>query len=587
MAPAGPASGPGSGAIHFDHHPSPLHRLRAWLYIERADIGVALVYVVGVGLISLAAPAGVQTLVNSVAFGGMLQPLVVLTLLVLAALAFAAVLRAMQAWVIERIQQRVFVRVALDLSRRLPRVRASALHGSHGPELVNRFFDMVTVQKGAATLLVDGASVVLSVIVGALVLAFYHPILLVFDLALIAMLAVLFLLGRGGVHTSVEESKAKYALAAWLEETVRHPSSFRSAAGAAFAETQADELTWSYLTARRAHFRVLYRQIVAALVIQALATAALLGVGGWLVMVGKITLGQLVAAELIVTAVVAGIAKLGKYLESYYDLCAAADKLGHLFDLPLEASGSAELPRTEVGAHVSVCDVWFRHGERGRVILAGANLEIKPGATVAVIGANGSGKSTLADLIYGLQAPGYGRVEIDGVDVPELDLALARSQIALVRGVEIFDGTVAENVGMGRPGVGTVEIRAALEAVGLADAIAALPEGLATRLSTDGAELSAGQAHRLMLARAIAGSPRLLVLDETLDDLDSASRLAVARALFSPRERPWSVLVTTHNRDVLRECDEIYVLDEGTFRPLRAEDLSGPASARALVGEEV
>ena len=580
--PASHPFDPSSPAQASHHpHPTPLSRLVTLLGFERSDITVALIYGAVASILALAAPVGVQALVNAVAFGGLMQPVVMLVILVFGALAFAAALRAVQALVIERVQQRIFARVAVDLGRRLPRVRLDAFDGGHGPELINRFFDVLTVQKVAASLLVDGAAIVLSVIAGAVVLAFYHPLLLAFDVALVALvLLILFGLGRRAIDTSIAESRAKYAVAAWLEEMARHPSSFRCAAGTAFGETRADDLTRGYLTARRDHYRVLFRQIVASLALQAIATAALLGVGGGLVVAGRITLGQLVAAELIVTLMVSGVAKLGKYLEAYYDLSAAVDKLGHLTDLPLETSGDDDLPRATVGARVRLRDLSFRYPD-GRAVLAGASVDLAAGARVAIIGPNGSGKSTLADLIFGLRQPSAGRVEIDGADLRDLDLAALRSQIALVRGVEIFEGTVAENVGMDREGVDAAAIREALTAVDLLDDDAALPDGLATRVAPFGASLSAGQARRLVLARAIAGKPRLLILDESLDDLDPASRAAVRRALFS-RERPWSVLLLTHDRESLRACDEVWVFDGGALRPLRAGDLH-PAADRAEV----
>ena len=301
--PASHPFDPSSPAQASHHpHPTPLSRLVTLLGFERSDITVALIYGAVASILALAAPVGVQALVNAVAFGGLMQPVVMLVILVFGALAFAAALRAVQALVIERVQQRIFARVAVDLGRRLPRVRLDAFDGGHGPELINRFFDVLTVQKVAASLLVDGAAIVLSVIAGAVVLAFYHPLLLAFDVALVALvLLILFGLGRRAIDTSIAESRAKYAVAAWLEEMARHPSSFRCAAGTAFGETRADDLTRGYLTARRDHYRVLFRQIVASLALQAIATAALLGVGGGLVVAGRITLGQLVAAELIVT----------------------------------------------------------------------------------------------------------------------------------------------------------------------------------------------------------------------------------------------------------------------------------------------
>jgi ABC-type bacteriocin/lantibiotic exporter with double-glycine peptidase domain len=551
--------------------PSPFARLVSLLRLERDDIGVALVFAIGVGVVSLAAPIGVQALVNTVAFGGLLQPLVVLTLLVFVGLSFAGVLRAMQAYVIERIQRRVFARVAVDLAERLPRARVDALGKSHGPELVNRFFDVLTVQKGAATLLVDGASITLQIVVGTLVLAFYHPLLLVFDAGLIAAVAfVLFVLGRGAVKTSVKESKAKYAMAAWLEEIARHPLAFRSGTGAAYAADRAEDLLCGWLEARRKHYRVLFRQIAGSLVVQALASAALLGVGGFLVISGKLTLGQLVAAELIVTAVVAGIAKFGKHLESYYDLLAGVDKLGQLVDLPLETARGSLLGKSERGAALRIEGVSFAHAG-GKDALIDVDLSVPPGGRVAVIGPSGAGKSTLADLIHGLLTPGRGRIDIDGMDLRDLDPRSVREEVALIRGCPIFEGTIADNVRVGRPDVHTSDVRAALSAVGLWEAVAALPEGLETRLATGGATLSQGEARRLVVARAIAGKPRLLLLDEALGDLDPASRRAVWGALFDPKA-PWTLLVTAHDREALRGCDEIYVLSEGRLRRLRAGD---------------
>lgn len=567
------ASEPLAAMAHAKHGASPLTRLFALLRLERDDIGVACIYAVGVGIASLAAPIGVQALVNTVAFGGLLQPLVVLTLLVLAGLVFAGVLRALWSWVIERIQQRIFTRVAVDLAYRLPRVRVDGMRTAYGPELVNRFFDVLTVQKGAATLLVDGVSIILQTAVGLVVLAVYHPILLAFDVALLLAIGfVLFGLGRGAVDTSLKESKMKYAVASWLEQMAEHTVTFRSNGGGTFARAKAEDLLREWITARNKHWKVLYRQILGSLVVQALASTALLGVGGWLVIAGKLTLGQLVAAELIVTTVVAGIAKFGKHLESFYDLLAGVDKLGHLVDLPVESAGGTLLPRTATGAHVRMVNVSFGYPNSEK-ILDKVSLNIESGTRVGIVGSSGTGKSTLVDLMYGLRSPTRGRIDIDGVDVRDIDLASLRDQTAVLRNIEIFEGTVSDNVRLGRRDVHTSDMREALQAVGLYDEISAFPNGLDEVLSNRGRTLSQSQALRLCVARAIAGKPRLILLDTTLADFDPTTRKVVMNALFN-RSATWTLVVTTHDREVLRHCDEIHALQEGQLRPLRAADLA-------------
>jgi len=558
---------------HHDHHPSPLRRVRTLLRLERDDVGLAVLYAAAVGVVSLIVPVSVQALVSTVAFGGLLQPVVVLALVVLAGLALAGGLTAVQAWVVERIQRRVFARVVVDLSHRLPRVRAEMLERAHGPELVNRFFDVMSVQKSLAMLLVDGLAVLLATVVGMAVLAFYHPLLLALVVFLIGGLAVVVLGAHGSAtNTAIEESKAKYAVAAWLEEMVRHPMTFRTAGAPAFAATRAEDLLYRYLGARGAHYRIVFRKLLGALGLSAAASAALLGIGGALVIGGKLTLGQLVAAEIIVTSMVTRFAKLGKLLETTYDLLAAVDKLGHLVDLPLESSHGATMRRRAEPATVQVTGLSYAY-EGAAPVLRGATLSAPAGRRIAILGRNASGKSTLLDVLHGLRAPDAGRVLVDGADLRTIHLETWREHVTLVREPEAFDGTVLENVCVGRPDVTEEDARSALAAVNLWEVVAALPDGLATKLTTGAPQLSRGEAYSLALARAIAGRPRLLLLDEALDALDAGRKRAVAARLFD-RAAPWTLIVATHDPDVLRAADDVLVMEDGRLRPFRAEDLA-------------
>ncbi len=412
------------GHGHGDHEAmSPLKRLIGLIRPEGGDIRVVVAFAVGVGVLSLATPLAVEALVTTVAMNLLVQQLVVLSFVLLVCLSLAAAMRALQTCVVEAIQQRVFVRVTSDLAYRLPRVRVDALDREYGPELVNRFFDVVTVQKVGALLLLDGIAIVLQSVIGLLLLAFYHPYLLGFSLVMLgAMAFIVFQLGRGAVATSIRESRAKYDVAGRLEELVLAPLAYKLEGGAEFAMDRADILARRYLAARRDHFRIVLRQVVFALALQAVASTALLGLGGWLVIQGQLTLGQLVAAELIVVTVVGSFTKLGKHLEGWYDLMAAVDKLGHLTDLPLERrDGEADHAKEGVGASLRLRSVAFEYDGRGP-ILDGLDLDVHPGERVAIVGPSGTGKSTLVDLLYGLRAPTGGHVEIDGVNLRDLRL---------------------------------------------------------------------------------------------------------------------------------------------------------------------
>jgi ABC-type bacteriocin/lantibiotic exporter with double-glycine peptidase domain len=579
MVPLDMMRSPGlDGASDWSGRPG--QRLRALLRVERRDLSVIVVYSVVIGLLTLVLPIAVQSLVNTVAFGNVLQPLVVLTLIVLAALGFSAAMSGFRMFVVEIIQRRVFARVAADFTQRLIRARPEAFDGHHGPELVNRFFDVATVQKSGSLLIIDGLSLGMQTLVGLLVLALYHPLLLVFDIVLVlVMLYILFGLGRGAVQTAITESKIKYSTAAWLEEVASNQITFKSLGGARYAAARSDALVREYLLRRRAHFRIFLRQVIGSLTLQAVASAILLGIGGWLVIQRQLTLGQLVAAELIVTVVVSGFSKFGKKLETYYDLAAAIDKLGQVIDVPLERYAGEHLPSSDTPARIEISEASLSFAN-GATILDRCSWQIEAGDRVGLIGASGAGKSTLSDLLYGLRAPQRGLVTIDGFDYRDISLQSLREDVAVVHGPGIFSGTVLENVVLGREEVSLEDAQDALREAGLLDEVRALPDGLSTELSLHGRPLSPGQVVRLMIARAIAGRPRLLILDGVFDQIaDRRDRLRLARILLDPAE-PWTVICVTADQGVLRYCNRVCRLEDGRIT-------EEPAPAAVSAGEPV
>jgi len=566
--PLGDQPQPSHGLEHEPAHRGlpPLVRLRSMLKLERNELWVAIIYSAAIGLLTLVMPVATQLLVNTIAFGNLVQPLVVLTMIVLAGMGVATILQAFRVYVVEIIQRRVFVRVSTDVVFRLLRARRDAFDQHYGPELVNRFFDVVTVQKSAAMLLIDGLSVVMQTAVGMILLGFYHPWLLAFDLILlVAIVVVLFPLGSGAVSTCIRESKAKYELAAWIQEVSRHMITFKSASGAAYALERTDALVGKYLVYRRKHFRILLRQIAGSLGLQAIASAALLGVGGWLVIQRQLTLGQLVAAELVVALVVSGFSKFGKHLELFYDLLAAIDKLGYLTDLPIEDSGAEKFQPEGRGISVRLQGMTFGYDSKAP-ILRDIDWTVHRGGRVGIEGHSGHGKSSLFDLIYGLQEPLSGVVQMEEIDNRELRRIDLRNQIALVRQVEVFHGTLLENVRLGDGEIGIAEVKRALASVGLLEEALALPRGLQTPLATGGLPLSHGQAVRLMFARAILRRPRLLMVDELLDHLDDArERRTLIETLFAT-DAPWTLIVATSNHATLKLCDQTYLLEDGKLQ---------------------
>lgn len=531
-------------------------QLRVLYSLEWGDVVIIFVYSIFVALLSLATPVAVEAMVSTVMFGVVVWPIIWLALMLLLCLTVASVIHATEAYVIEVLQRRLFVRTAMDFADRLPRVKMEAYEKHFGPETVNRFFDIIQVQKACSTLLMDGVSIILTTAVGLVVLAFYHPYLLAFGIGLILCMGVLILLGRGAIAKSLAESHSKYEVLNWLQELARSPRSFKTGSGTSLAIHRAEELAKEYVNNRASHFNVVFRQFVFGLFLFVVANVLLLSLGGYLVMARQLTQGQLIAAELIVGLVIGSFLKLNKYLDAWYDLCTAVVKLSMVTDLPLERKGGASFSCNE-GIEVRVKELSYEGQHR---ILDQLSWTVEAGQKVALSGRSGTGKSVLLDVIAGLREPTTGIIELDGIDLRDLELESIRREVAHVGGVEIFAGTIMENLRVGRDGIGLHQIREALTTVGLERTIQNLPNGLQTTLIPTGSPLSFSQSLRLCIARAILGNPRLLILDGVLDLIDLSDSKLLLDVLFS-KDAPWTLIVATRSARVIERCDKVIGLE--------------------------
>jgi putative ABC transport system ATP-binding protein len=565
ISPIGYAISPGSSQGHHGNTVkklSAVDRIYSLLKIERKDIWIMIIYGIAVGILSLVVPIATSSLVNLVAFGVMLQPIIVLTFLVFIFLSFAGVMTAIQTYVAEILQRRIFVRVSADFASRFPSVQEESLDGHHPPEIVNRFFDTTTVQKATITLLVDGLQIVLTSIIGLILIAFYHPIFLVFSVILLSSTYFLVArnLGKHAIESAIKVSKNKYYVGAWLQEISRHRHTFKSRYGSYFATEKADTLTRSYIHSRKKHFKYLFRQIIGLLGLQAIASAIVLGIGGYLVINKQLTIGQLVAAELIVAKVLYEFSKFGKHLETFYTFVAALDKIGFVTDLPLEENKLGVLEKSEQPLDVTLTDITY-HTELYGDIFHNLNFHVQGGKKIVVTGGSALATTTLIDLLGGYRNPHYGSVEISDEDIREISKPELRSQICLIREIEIFEGTIMDNLKVGRVEISTSRIREVLNQVGLSEAINNLHEGIHTELSTYGAPLDSIQAKQLLIARALLGNPRLILIDEALEGIDPKNLSSILDILFA-KDAPWTLVVVTYSPEIIQRSDEFYVMED-------------------------
>ncbi|MBL8869562.1 MAG: ABC transporter ATP-binding protein, partial [Planctomycetaceae bacterium] len=267
----------------------------------------------------------------------------------------------------------------------------------------------------------------------------------------------------------------------------------------------------------------------------------------------RLSPGQLVAAELIVTVILGSFMKLGKQIETFFDLTAGVNKLGHLLDLETDPPGRV----IDVGmgpAPVQWKDL--------SVSMSGTHKElhypdysVAAGETVAIVGPSGYGKSLLAEMLAGMRCPTHGYVEVEGIDAREAARLSDGSLAALAGARQVFHGSIAENIHLGRPTATDADVRDSLRKVLAWEEVLKLPEGIETMLLTGGRPLSAGQIDRLMIARAIAGVPRVLVLDGALDALPIDIRQGIWDNLTQPKTS--TIIVITNEPDIIQRCDKV------------------------------
>lgn len=556
---------------------TPVRRLWRLLMSDQKIIWHIYVYAVVVGVLSLTLPLAVQAIIGIIAGGTLFQPVFLLIGFVVLATIASGVLQIQQMRIIEKLEQRVFTRASFEFAFRLPRLNMEALNKHYAPELVNRFFDVLTVQKGYSKILTDVLTSALQVLFGLILLAFYHPFFVFFAVLLLFLLGMMFYFtGHKGLKTSIYESKYKYKIVEWLEEVARNISTFKLAGFTNLSIEKNDYHLSYYLKKRQAHFGVLVTQYTGIILFKVLITAGVLIIGSVLVIEGQISLGQFVATEIVIITVMSAIEKMILSLDTLYDVLTAVDKIGVVTDMPLDAGGGLVIndPCALHGFAIQARDLSYTYADGAAPTLRGINLKIESGRRVGLVGPCGAGKTTLVNVLTGLYSSYSGTIVYDRYSLREINLTSLRDEIGdNMNGGDIFDGTIEENISVGKADIGVSDVLVALEQVGLTEFVQGLPKGIHTHLVAGGKGLPSTVVRKLVLARSVAERPRLLVLDNFFMNLTRSETDSLTQFLFAP-SNPWTLICVTHNPLVLSRCDSVFHMDqgriirEGTFEQL-------------------
>ena len=571
----------GSGH-HRDQHISPVTRLFRLLGAEKTDIIYILFYAFLVGMISLIIPLGIQTTTELVSGGVFFSSIYLLIALIILGVFVTGVMQIFQITLVEYLQRRIFTKAAYEFAFRLPRMKMEALSGVYPPELVNRFFDVMTIQKGLPKILIDLSSASLQIFFGLLLISLYHPFFVFFGIVLITTLVLIFTFtGPKGMWSSIEESKYKYKVAYWLQELGRALNSFKVAGNTNLPIRKTDYNVNNYLKYRKNHFTILISQYTYIILFKTGITAAMLIMGTVLVVDRQITLGQFVASEVIIILILASVEKFITYMDVVYDMLTAVDKIGHVTDMPLEKSGGVDLPSTIARQpfHVQINNLSYKFPENHDYTLRHISLQIKAGEHVCLAGPGNAGKSTLTQVLSGLHQDFEGAVTINGFSIRDLDLTNLRDRIAKnISREDIFDGSILENITVGKTFVTVQDAITAMEKAKLIQWVNELPEGLNTRLVSGGKGLPVSIINKLILARCLAKKPSLIILNDFFSNLPKQDKLDLVQMLVS-NNTTFTLIVVSSDPLIMAACDRIILLSEGklladgTFQQLAEKNL--------------
>jgi ABC-type bacteriocin/lantibiotic exporter with double-glycine peptidase domain len=543
---------------------TPLKRFYDLLKLDRKDVSQIFFYAIFAGLISLSLPLGIQAIINFIQAGRVSVSWIVLVVLVVFGVALVGVLALMQLRITENLQQKIFVRSSFEFAARLPKIKFEEMYNSYPPELANRFFDTMAIQKGTSKLLIDFSAALLQIVFGIILLSLYHPFFIVFGILLLLLLYIIFKFSyASGLETSMRESKYKYKVAGWLQEIARNHSSFRNELNFDYALQKNDGLVSDYLSYREKHFNIIKRQFSQLIIFKMIITASLLSIGGFLVINQQMNIGQFVAAEIIILLVINSVEKIILGLETFYDVLTSVEKIGQITDMNVEEETDADYNTCYTDIILETENIKFRFPDSKITTLESITLKIEQGEKIIIDGENGSGKTTLIRILAGLLQPTFGALFINDDNFRKINLKQYRSQIAtIIHGETPFEGSILENITFNDKFITPEDLKWAIEAVQLSSLIKTLPKGLDTKIFPEGKQLSSSNAQKILLARSIVHKPKILFLEDPTDNMDEAVANEIIDYIMNEKNK-WTVIVSSKNPYWKTKCTRQITMKNG------------------------
>lgn len=534
----------------------------ALLKLDRKDVSAIYAFAILAGLVQLSLPLGIQTIISFVMAGSISTSIVVLIVLVVAGVFIYGLLQVRQMQIIEKIKQKIFTRYSFEFADRIPKLNIEKLDNYYLPELVNRFFDTISLQKGIEKILLDVPTALIQIVFGIILLSFYHPVFLGFGSALLLLLYVILRNTLpNGFAANMLASEYKYKTASWLEEISRSIKSFKYSRGTSLNVEKADILVTNYLKSRTTYFNILLAQFWSLIGFKVVITAAMLIVGVVLLVDQQINIGQFIAADIVILTVMNSIEKLIVSLDKVYDSFTSIEKLDMVTGAEVEKSGSELISKTGNPLRIRFSDVTFTYPD-GASVLQNVSFLLNPGEKMCIMGSSGSGKSTALRLLTGAFRNFEGSVLVNDIPIGNYNIGSLRAATGiLLSQQDIFQGTLWENITMGNKDISIAEITETVKLCGLTYFLESLPDGLDTPLDPTGKRLPMKIRQGVLLARALVGHRKLVLLEDPFHGMEEKNKQEVLAFLKNDTES--TVIITSTDIEVAKNCDKVLYLNRG------------------------
>lgn len=552
---------------------SPFQRIWNLVKLERRNVRFLYIYAILSGAISLVLPLGIQAIVGLVLAGRLSSSWFILIVLISATILIAGLTKLAQMSILETIQRKLFVRTAFDFSHKLASSRELLKKYPSLIELSEKFLDVITVQKSFSKLLLDFTGAVLQLLFGLILLSVYHPTFLVFGTVLITILIfALRLTWNTGVNSARAESNYKFKTAYWLTEIAQNRVTFNLKSEQKYHLKRIDEYLHNYVKSRILHFRVLYTQAGIAIAIKVTLTLSMLILGSTLLVNQDISLGQFLAAEILIISLTDAVERLVVTVENVYDSGIALEKLGSVTDNEVKQENVIPFVESD----------FQKVPPKVSILPSGINKPtavIMPGEKAVICGLPGFGRTGILKTIIGEAIGGY-NAHLNDVPVENINNEYLGALSGLcLQGSNIFEGTLSQNIVLAKE-PDMEELTRISKILNLHEYISSLPNGYQHYFEANN-NVPNNVSKKIPLARALYQSPPLLLVD---DIWSSFTKDEIHQILNYIKKLNSTAIIVSNHLPVLESSDRCFFLNEQGLKEIgKVEQHRIPAEIQNII----